>query len=537
MKTGSKIADGQPFVIYARRSRWNDTDSIERQIKTCRGHAKGKTWLERGIYQEFASGYGDSLHKRTELVKMMDYVRLHGIKLILVACIDRLSRSVAQGAFLLDWFKSLGIIIYDVDYVTATGPEGVQPSHGWQYRRALYRRLIEAENYYHAHIEDRQGNGHDGILFRGRSAPLGFTYAGKLPARLRKDGATAELVGALFQTALKYAKELGKGTKPSSPINYSELYRKLSGDGQFREVREALVREKTRKRLDNMPSLKSLLQNPLYAGYLENGGQIRANRVHEHYISEQEYNLLNKGKCAIEIGREYQLSFVSTIACACGRGRLHKDQGRIKCPKCGYKGLAVGTLAGMVTDKLRYYQIDVESATMDHISRRLKIGLFARLLERIQASLESRDGSAAAAIDMRALKYAGGGRELLDEVRGLLKVVKQYRETEYGFLAVAWLEEYMAGEGRKFLQAYGLEMTFDNELNVLKLNAAGLEVQAAPRPKTLNEINEIVVRRANLRKEIRRLVDSAPGLKAALEYDVGFASGDFWASYYDMLLN
>lgn len=536
MNKRKETPDLQPYVIYARRSQWNDDESIERQIRNCRAYAVEKPWTKPGIFKEYARGYDDPLHGRGELLKMMEYVKEHGIKIIVVDHIDRLSRSVMQGAYLLHWFNSLGILIHDVEYLVSGKADKGFPSQGWQYRKKLYERLVKAEDYYHAHKLSRQLPRVDKVLFRGRTAPLGFRYEGPLPAKLIKDEETAEVVDGLFKLAHKHAKaSLRKQGSGGAKLSYPLLFQKMSLDPDFGDVQAALAKTRARKRVRDAQALKTLLQNPFYAGYAQAGEQHEANMVHEHYINAKDYNHLNRGHKNIQLESVRPRSYIPLIGCSCGQANFNKEDKIVICRACG-KRYSRRDLELAIMEKLRHYRVETDATFLDHMARYLKMGLLGALLHEVKTVLQPRAASGKAAVDKLAMKHAGGGRDLLNKIAAVLRDIDQYQEKGYGELAVLWLEACRDDRQREFIEGFGLEMVYDTDLSEIVLYYAKPEVVWVDDPKSMAEIEEFVRQRNSLFFKIAGEIEKSPALKAVLEYDAGYASGDLWTRYHEMLL-
>jgi len=522
-----------PCVIYARSSRWNNTASVKSQIVACEAFARRHKLDVKGRFKDTVSGYSAPLYRRKGLQDMMAFVKEYGVRIILLTDISRLSRSVMQGVYLLNWFSSLGVVVYDISHLDNV--HNVEPSLGWPYRKILYDGLIEAERMIHVHSDDPPQADAD-LFFKGKTAPLGYIAANSNVSVLEKDSRVSGIVQDVFRIALECAPNAMRGPSRGKSINYTALYDLLSERDDFRMALEALAEAGVNKLLHNRRSLVSFLQVPYYAGYSQPGPQQESNRVHEYYISEKEYNQLNRGHRCIELPAKHERSYMPMIRCACDKGNLHKNGGRVHCRGCN-RSMPEKSLVDAITTTLGAYHLDRDTIFTEHLERRLKVCKFERFLTRLQDARDKVSESTEAVVDASALpKKAIDPKTLRTNLDDMLAALRDYHEKGYGALGVEWLESYISNRGRRFLENCKMRFSANLETGDLAIITRDHEIQVSPRPKSLEEIHAIVEERDNLRGEIRRLINANPWLKAVLEYDVGVASGDIWTDYFDMLL-
>ena len=82
-------------VIFARVSSANGTQDYERQINDLQALSKAKHWLVEAIFAEKISGAKKNI-ERTELMNMINYIKLHNINKVLVTELSRLGRDTLQ---------------------------------------------------------------------------------------------------------------------------------------------------------------------------------------------------------------------------------------------------------------------------------------------------------------------------------------------------------------------------------------------------------------------------------------------------------
>ncbi len=537
-----------PCVIYARGSRWDDTEAISQQIDECQRYAREQGYkVMRRDFRENTSGYNTPLHKRHKLLFMMQYMKEHGIKVLLVRDISRLSRSVLQGAYLLHWCQRAGIVIHDIELVRK---KNCAPDLGWNYIKELYSRLIAAEDYHHTHI-NRPGKQTDSnILYIGKKPPFGYKAPGKLPARLEKNPETSGVVGIIFQAALKNVSKAHIINKNGARINYTKLHGLLKSDADLLSGSQDTM-DGAPPPLSSPRSLTTFLQNSIYAGYTD----IDKEKVHDAYISVRDYNRLNRGWKTIQVTPSRLPSYVSLISCGCGDGKLNKHGYYAVCPKCE-KRIRISKLDDLIGTELRKYYLDKDHNLYRSMAQTLKIGLFKVLLSDIRASCEAVIESDKVIMDNQAAKHAGSdGRAFVEKLNAFISELDGYRNVHTGEMAVEWLENCSDGDPGELIRAYELniEYRFDTEghecLEVRQCNAAipsygqprnptalpKLPLLENYRPLPPEDLKRILAERKMHHTRIIGMLNDMPELKAVLAYDLGFAGGDFITPYEDTL--
>jgi len=523
-----------PYVIYARSSSFNQ-EAIEEQKKKCTAYGYKHNLIKSGFFADFVSGYGDALHRRKNLVRLMHYVKKNYIKIVVVSDISRLSRSVRQGAFLLHWFALQGITVHDVEYLSQANREA--PSLGWPYRKQMLKKLIAAEDKYHAHINMKKNAKKTGVHFSGTVPPWGYIYEGGKSGILIKNPNLQDQVAAVFRIALETAKTMAAKQGNEKSINYTGLYRKIAENDEFMAILKHLQDTGANKRLHNARSFKALIQNPFYAGYATAGRQDAVNRVHEPYISEKEHNMLNRGheKCQIILPKPHAMSYIPLVKCKDCGGKLNKKGGQAWCPDC-HKTMKEETLANAIADALGGWRIDRDTAFANHLIRRLKMGKLERLVKDIRDAFQPYQSSGAAVVDPEGYDYAAvDERRLIEGMEALILTLEGYNEIGYGEMAVEWLEARQAGRGREYIAEFGLELSYDFAAGRAIIDNCGPSVVASPLPLDATMAGKLVEERQNLRHEIKRLLEELPALVAVLEYDSGSVTGDFWTPFTDTL--
>lgn len=542
------------FVKYARNSRHKNTVSLEEQKKRMFSYTNAKVTsskippkqIKDIVFEETLSGYSEPLHKRTALLALMEYVCENpGIQVLVVDSISRLSRSVTQGAFLIHWFFLKDIVIYDLDYLTNGKGAKENPSLSWEYQRVLYQRLIEAEGYYHSHIKQED----EKAYFSGTTSPLGYRAEGGRHSVLTKDEAIRETIHELFAIAIKGARSLLGEHKRDKSINYAKLWKIVSQNPQFEGLQQELTKQGAKKNLRNYNSFVSFIQSPYYAGYSEcskqntkskssertKSKQSSMDRVHEYYISETEFNLLNKGFRSINRSSHAEDTYISLIKCSCGKGNLNKVRDMARCRKCN-QAVREAELADALAETLRQYYISMDGAFVNKMLWHFRKDKITRLLSSINEAMQPYIQGGEACIEGFKSRYeATSPTSLGTAMTQLMKVLQQYHENNYGEMAVEWIEAYQKGKGRSMLQHYGLEFTYDINSRHLTLHHNNQEIVRHNNPSAMEEIHAIIDNRQSLRHDVESLIDKMPGLKAVLQYDVGFTGGDFWTSFSDYI--
>ncbi|GEM_PF-1336567 len=520
-------------VIYARSSHWGDQKSIDKQMKECESFANTNGLKVEMRLKENCSGYLAPMHKRARLLATMSYVESHKIQAVLVRDISRLSRSVLQGAQMLYWFRLMGVAVIDVEYMKDKKLLGAEEYFGFDYHAVLYEKLIKAERYYHEHTDVPRCS--TSSQYSGRKVLLGYKRDEHNSTRLVKDPEIAGDMEAFFAIAIRKAESI-VGKSSSKKMNYAQLFRELNQDNEPRQIIDRLNSSgQATKKIASNDSLRSMLQNPVYAGYSDDAFQEEEPpRVHEQYIDVKDFNLLNKDYRTIKLPRKTIKTYVSLVSCICGDGKLNKSGEWVVCSKCNRRGSG-DDLVKAISTCLAGYRFSNEYSVLTHMERRLKMGKFSLLIEKIRDSLHPRQESAGAIIDDDALQHKAISSKDLKTMADLLSAIDSYHEKGFGDLAVLWLEAHQAGEGRIFLEEMNLNLVHDTKTGDTELVENNANIVKSPSPISLEEVQEKVDARRNKRQEIFGLLSELSWLKAVLEYDVGIASGDFWTDFEDQL--
>lgn len=114
----------EKVVIFARVSSTNRTQDYERQINDLQTLSTTNRWLVKAIFAEKISGAKKNT-ERTELMNMINYIKLHNINKVLVTELSRLGRDtlqVLQAIEILNQNKvSVYIQNYGIETLTAEG--------------------------------------------------------------------------------------------------------------------------------------------------------------------------------------------------------------------------------------------------------------------------------------------------------------------------------------------------------------------------------------------------------------------------------
>lgn len=114
----------EKVVISARVSSTNRTQDYERQINDLQTLSTTNRWLVKAIFAEKISGAKKNT-ERTELMNMINYIKLHNINKVLVTELSRLGRDtlqVLQAIEILNQNKvSVYIQNYGIETLTAEG--------------------------------------------------------------------------------------------------------------------------------------------------------------------------------------------------------------------------------------------------------------------------------------------------------------------------------------------------------------------------------------------------------------------------------
>ncbi len=278
-----------------------------------------------------------------------------------------------------------------------------------------------------------------------------------------------------------------------------------------------------------------MLQNPVYAGFTKHGLKTPEQRLHEPYISVEDYNLLNNGFRSIIIGTgPRKPSYISRVRCVCKEGSLNKNADRFRCPKCKRSGKEED-LFKAITRCLANYRYSKEDGLMTSVLRRLKMWRLQFIFEEIHSSLMNRKISRTMLIDKEALPYTAFSYEDIKKSNEVLSAFAAYHEKGFGELAVLWVEAYNAGEQLDFIMHMQLDLVYDADEKVAELKKPIPNMDTSKNSPSLEEVNQLVEERNNQRHTILKYIRDNPWLMAVMRHDLGFASGDFWTDFEDQL--
>jgi len=105
----------EKVVIFARVSSTNGTQDYERQINDLQTLSITNHWLVKAIFAEKISGAKKNT-ERTELMNMINYIKLHNINKVLVTELSRLGRDTLQVLQAIEILNQNKVSVYIQNY-------------------------------------------------------------------------------------------------------------------------------------------------------------------------------------------------------------------------------------------------------------------------------------------------------------------------------------------------------------------------------------------------------------------------------------
>lgn len=224
-------------VIYARNSHYNDRESIALQLADCERVARRMGARVMYVDDENCSGYETPLQRREALQNIMKSVSENDVQMLLITDISRLSRSVLQGVYLLNWFTLRGVAVVEAHHSEGE-LDSLDGYLAWKHRAKLYEGLIKAEAYYHSH--NRKALLPDIEKYTAPTKPLGYHRDGKEPYRLRITRYYARHIESFFNIAIQEAKLFFSEEPSPTKMNYAKLYDRLKEKPESRELMDTI---------------------------------------------------------------------------------------------------------------------------------------------------------------------------------------------------------------------------------------------------------------------------------------------------------
>jgi len=297
-------------ICYGRISREENTLSLADQSQETKTYANRKALVVFREMQDKVSGYADLL-QHENLINMLNLCVSNGIKDIIVTDLSRLTRSVRDGILLLDWLHREGIRLHlsrldreikELDYLS------------------LISEFAEAERYYFTCLQKEAKEIRLGDSIKGKST-LGYERDPSRKNVLIKKDIPGFDIGSIFRQALEIREQHPR-------YSMREISKQIDSN--------TLISKKIYK----------ILGNPLYTGRNAPKGTkdlavlTQYKKIHEAYISEEEFILINGGKTVEEMDFN-DIVFCKNCYVGHSQGqtpldyRLHKNDNNLRCKKCG----------------------------------------------------------------------------------------------------------------------------------------------------------------------------------------------------------
>lgn len=334
-------------ISYRRISREENTLSLADQSREIQAYAKlNGLEIHTDLHDE-VSGYAELL-RHENLIRTLNICAATGIIDIIVTDLSRLTRSVRDGILLLDWLHRAGIKLHlsrsgrevsELDYLTVIGE------------------LAEAERYYLMFLQKDATEVRPGDPIRGK-APLGYVRDPLRKKVLIRADIPAFDIQDIFEQALGIRKQRPR-------YSLQEISRQIdSNAGRAKKICD-------------------ILGNPLYTGRKAPRGtkgleELRLYRkIHEAYVSEEDFVLINGGK--VKEGLDFRdLLFCKNCyekhpgknpATELSQFRLHINCNNLQCRKCG-KSISIPKLKAQLQRMCQGYIFEPDALLefrMDHI--------------------------------------------------------------------------------------------------------------------------------------------------------------------------
>lgn len=207
----------EKVVIFARVSSANGAQDYERQINDLQALSKAKHWLVEAIFAEKISGAKKNI-ERTELMNMINYIKLHNINKVLVTELSRLGRDTLQVLQTIEILNQNKVSVYIQNYgiETLTAEREINPMSQF-----LITILAEVARMERKTIRERIASGYQNFRnnggkvgrkqgYRKSDEAMKGEYAEEI--RLLKKGYSLRNVAKLTHTSINTLRKLSKLT-------------------------------------------------------------------------------------------------------------------------------------------------------------------------------------------------------------------------------------------------------------------------------------------------------------------------------------
>ena len=292
-----------------------DKDDIPMQKQECREFAERqngwvikKEFLEKGV-----SGFKVSANNRDAIQELKAAAERHEFDVLLVFMFDRLGRKQDETPFIVEWFNSMGVEVW-------SSKEGQQRFES----EADY--LINYMRYWQAGGESRKTSTRvktrlkqltEQGIYTGGTTPFGY--------KLVKSG----------QVNKKGKELMALEIEPSEAAIVKTIFEKTVVEGAGTYVMAQCLNERkitTHKGSEFQAiSIKRILQNPLYCGFIVKGETVSPRLEHLRIIDDETYNRAQE----ILKARSYKADKKSDIARYTKASSMLS--GTLYCAHCGMK--------------------------------------------------------------------------------------------------------------------------------------------------------------------------------------------------------
>jgi site-specific DNA recombinase len=280
-----------------------DFNSLDNQREASEAYVKSQVhegWkLVRERYDD--GGFSGGSMERPALQKLLGDVRARKIDVIVVYKVDRLTRSLADFAKLVELFDA-----HDVSFISVTQAFNTTTSMGRLTLNMLlsfaqFEREITGER-----IRDKVAASKRKGIWMGGAVPLGYRVENRALHVVEDD---AEFVGALFRRYL----EVGSVVRLKSILDVENVRSPIRTSGTGRRTGGSLI---------SRGHLYWILSNPIYVGRLRHKGQIH-DGLHPAIVDRETWDRVQqKLESQTQTRRTSQPNDHSFLA-----GKLYDDRG------------------------------------------------------------------------------------------------------------------------------------------------------------------------------------------------------------------
>jgi DNA invertase Pin-like site-specific DNA recombinase len=291
-----------------------DFNSLDNQREACEAYIKSQThegWiLTRDRFDD--GGFSGGSMDRPALQKLLDDVRLRRVDVIVVYKVDRLTRSLADFAKLVELFDQHGVSFISVTQSFNTTTSMGRLTLNVLLSFAQFEREVTAER-----IRDKVAASKRKGIWMGGSVPLGYRAENRA---LHVVEVEAEFVRMLFRRYLELGsvvrlKAVLDQEKVTSPVRKSRAGRSTGGTSMSRG------------------HLYWILSNPIYHGRLRHKGQVHEG-LHPPIIDPQVFaDVGRRLQAQTQLRRQASPDEHSILA-----GKLYDDRGHLMGASSAAKG-------------------------------------------------------------------------------------------------------------------------------------------------------------------------------------------------------